>query len=400
MSVSRVAIERALDAIASDEGGMRFQGLAVVLGKLRWPELIACERKWDLGLDAHAPAILSPLQKGIGLCSSITPELKKIQADAERAKQHFKDLQILIFVTSGQVTNHTAEQWQAEIKKEYGWDLIVMPREEIITTLQGPSNIGLCAEHLGIAVPPPEPTVESLIQSALAANGEIIANWSRRLGDNPIIDLRLLRLDDKGAETQEMLQRTGLHDLLSRSHRVVFEAPAGRGKTTTQIQLAREQQVQGKIAFLIDLPAWVRRNVAVFDFIAGTPEFQGRGLTAADLARIHQARQIVFLLNGWNELAASESTNAAGMIRDLGRSFAGAGIAVATRAHPIVPPLPGSSRFRIQPLTRKERGDYLETRLGSGAPPLIEQLHADRVLDELTRTPMILAEVVSLFQAR
>lgn len=40
MSVSRVAIERALDAIASDEGGMKFQGLAVVLGKLRWPSAI------------------------------------------------------------------------------------------------------------------------------------------------------------------------------------------------------------------------------------------------------------------------------------------------------------------------------------------------------------------------
>lgn len=99
MSASRVAIERALDAIASDEGGMRFQGLAVVLGKLRWPELIACERKWDLGLDAHAPALLSALHVGIGLCSSITPELKKIQADAERAKPHFKDLQVLVFVT-------------------------------------------------------------------------------------------------------------------------------------------------------------------------------------------------------------------------------------------------------------------------------------------------------------
>ncbi len=399
MSVSRVAIEHALDAVASDEGGMRFQGLAVVLGKLRWPELIACERKKDLGLDAHAPAILSSLQKGMGLCSSITPELKKIQADAERAKPHFKDLQILVFVTSGQVTNYTVEQWQAEIKKEYGWDLIVMSREEIITTLQMPSNVGLCAEHLGIAVPPPEPTVESLVQNALAANGEIIANWSRRLGDHPIINLRLLRLDDKGAETQEIQQRAGLHELLSRSHRVVLEAPAGRGKTTTLIQLAREQQAQGKIAFLIDLPAWVRRNVGVFDFIAGTPEFQARGLTAADLARIHQAGQIVFLLNGWNELAASESTNAAGMIRDLERSFADAGIAVATRAHPIAPPLPGSSRFRIQPLTRQERGAYVRTRLGDAAEPLIEQLRAERVLDDLTRTPMILAEVVSLFQA-
>jgi hypothetical protein len=334
----------------------------------------------------------------MGLCSSTTPELKKIQADAKRAKPHFPDLQILVFVTSGTVTKYTEKKWQAEIKKEYGWDLIVLPREEIIATLQIPANVGLCAQHLGIAVPPPEPTVEALIQNALSANAEIIANWSRRLADNPVIDLRLLRLNEKGAETQEIQQRAGLHDLLSRSHRVVFEAPAGRGKTTTLIQLAREQHAQGKLAFLIDLPAWVRRNVGVFEFIAGTPEFQARGVTASDLARVHQTGHIIFLLNGWNELAVSESATAAGMIRDLERSFASAGIAIATRAHPIAPPLPGSSRFEIQPLTRKERGDYVRARLGDGAESLIAQIRGDRVLEDLTRTPMILAEVVSLFQ--
>ncbi len=398
MPISRVAIEHALDAIASDEGGMRFQGLAVVLAKLRWPELIACERKWDLGLDAHAPAILSPLHVGMGLSSSTTPELEKIQADAKRARPHFSDLQILVFVTSGKVTNYTAEKWQAEIKKEYGWDLIVMSREEVIATLQVPHNVGLCTEHLGIAVPPQGPTNEALIQSTLAANEEIIANWSRRLGENPVIDLRLFRLDEKGAETQEMQQRAGLRDLLLRSHRVVLEAPAGRGKTTTLVQLAREHHVQGKIAFLIDLPAWVRRNVGIFEFIAGTPEFQGRNLTAGDLGRLHQAGHIIFLLNGWNELAIQESATGATMIRDLERSFAGAGIAVATRAHPIAPPLPGSSRYKIQPLTRQERADYVRIRLAA-AEPLNEQLRADRVLDDLTRTPLILAEVVSLYQA-
>jgi hypothetical protein len=399
MSVSRVAIERALDAIASDEGGMRFQGLAVVLAKLRWPELIACERKKDLGLDAHAPASVSPSHVGMGLSSSITPELEKIQADAERAKAHFTDLQVLVFVTSGKVTNITTEKWKSEVKKEYGWELIVMSREDIISTLQVPDNVGLCAEHLGIAVPPPEPPVEAILQSALAANGEIIANWSRRLGANPVIDLRLLRMDERGAETQETQQRAGLNGLLSRSHRVVIEAPAGRGKTTTLIQLARDHHAQGKLAFLIDLPAWVRRNVGVFEFIAGTPEFQARGLTAGDLARVHQTGHIIFLLNGWNELAVSEPAAAAGMIRDLERSFAGAGIAVATRAHPIAPPLSGSSRFKIPPLTRHERGDYVRARLGDGADRLNEQLRTDRVLDDLTRTPMILAEVVSIHQA-
>ena len=45
MPVLRTHIESALDELVSQEEGMRFQGLAVVLGKQRWPELIAHPRK-------------------------------------------------------------------------------------------------------------------------------------------------------------------------------------------------------------------------------------------------------------------------------------------------------------------------------------------------------------------
>jgi hypothetical protein len=80
--------------------------------------------------------------------------------------------------------------WKAEIKREYGWDLIVMPREEIISTLQVPANVALCVEHLGIVVPLPESTVETLIRNALAANGEMIESWSRLLSFSTRITLR------------------------------------------------------------------------------------------------------------------------------------------------------------------------------------------------------------------
>ena len=56
MSVSRGLIYFALNEIVSNKEGMQFQGLAVVLAKDRWPEFVACERKWDLGLDAYAAA--------------------------------------------------------------------------------------------------------------------------------------------------------------------------------------------------------------------------------------------------------------------------------------------------------------------------------------------------------
>jgi len=45
MTVLRSDIEKALDDLISNEEGMRFQGLAVVLAKQRWTDFIACERR-------------------------------------------------------------------------------------------------------------------------------------------------------------------------------------------------------------------------------------------------------------------------------------------------------------------------------------------------------------------
>src|ERR1700757_4733622 len=50
----RSEIERALGEMISDEVANKFQGLAVVRAQQKWPRLVACERKWDGGLDAHA----------------------------------------------------------------------------------------------------------------------------------------------------------------------------------------------------------------------------------------------------------------------------------------------------------------------------------------------------------
>src|SRR5688572_1631297 len=105
MALLRTDIERALDELTSQEEGMRFQGLAVVLGKQRWPELIARQRKKDLGLDAYAPPSLTPERISKGLAASITATLKKISDDAETAKNNFPEVRMLLFVTSARVGN-------------------------------------------------------------------------------------------------------------------------------------------------------------------------------------------------------------------------------------------------------------------------------------------------------
>ena len=108
----RAEIIRALDDFIANEGGMKFQHLAVALGRMRWRELVASERRADLGLDAHASALLSPDGIGQGLASSTTTTLEKISADAERA-----------------VTRKRQEPWVSEIRSKYGLELtLIEPR--------------------------------------------------------------------------------------------------------------------------------------------------------------------------------------------------------------------------------------------------------------------------------
>jgi hypothetical protein len=116
MTVHRTDIEKALDELISNEEGMGFQGIAVVLAKQKWPEFIACERKKDLGLDAYASSSLSPDGIGKGLACSLTATLGKIKGDAEKVKKHFGDVKILVFATPQQVTNYTAEMWVNEVR--------------------------------------------------------------------------------------------------------------------------------------------------------------------------------------------------------------------------------------------------------------------------------------------
>jgi hypothetical protein len=397
MAVLRTDIERALDDLVSNEGGMRFQGLAVVLGRMRWPELIAHERKKDFGLDAYARASLTREKIGKGLASSITPTLEKISEDVRKAKEHFADLGIVLFVTSARVFNPTRSKWEEAIEKEHGLELHVISREDIITTLMMPENAGLCAGFLYLDVAA-APQVADLIARTKSAAADVAATWAARLQRLPLMALSAVRLDLHGAESTEVFSLDQIGASLSESRRIVLEAPAGRGKTTTLIQLAQRESV-GSIGFMVDLPAWTASRRTILEYLAALPSFQAHGVAAADLSRVQESEAFRFLLNGWNEIAASSSEQASDALRELERVFPKAGVIVATRTHHLTPPLPGALRLRLLQLRRQQRADYLSARLGAKAAELRKRLDADPSLDELTRSPFILSEVAALFEA-
>lgn len=397
MAVLRTDIERALDELASQEEGMRFQGLAVVLGKKRWPDLIARQRKKDLGLDAYAPSSLTPERIGKGLAASITPTLKKISADAKRAKEHFPDLSALLFVTSAKVGNADRKQWEEALQKDHGLELHIIEREEIITLMMMPDNASLRASFLHLDIDA-EPQVANLIDRTRRAADAVTRTWAGKTKGHPLIALTAVRLDPNGAESADVLSLEQIDQALSQSRRIVLEGPAGRGKTTTLIQLARSARTAGT-PFIVELPAWTSSRRGILEYIAGMRAFQAEDLTAADLARVQQTEPFLLLLNGWNEIAESNSEQANHALRELERDFPSAGIIVATRTHHLTPPLPGALRLRLMRLRRVQRAAYLAARLGAEGTELRARIDADPPLDELTRTPFILSEVTSLFEA-
>lgn len=396
MTILRIDIERALDELISQEEGMLFQGLAVVLGKMRWPELIARERKKDFGLDAYASASLTSEKVGKGLAASITPTLKKISDDAKTAKENFSDLKMLLFVTPAKVGNADRKKWESEIQKENGLELHLIEREEIITMMMMPENASLLASFLHLEIDA-EPQVADLIIRTKRAANTVTRAWANKIKGYPLIDLTTVRLESNGAESTDLLSLEQIDQALSQSRRIILEGPAGRGKTTLLVQLAQCERTAG-IPFIVELPAWTSSHRGILEYIAGMPSFQAEGLTAIDLACVQQTEPFLFLLNGWNEITESNSAQANDALRELERDFPSTGIIVATRTHHLTPPLPGALRLHLLRLRRAQRAAYLAARLGAKGAKLSASINADASLDELTLTPFILSEVASLFE--
>jgi hypothetical protein len=403
MAILQSQIETALNELIFNEEGMRFQRIAVVLAKQKWPELIASELKKDLGRDAYAPAILATDAKGRALASSLTADIGKIKDDLEKIRQAVSALAILIFYTPRKVTEEAKERWVTTIRRDYSVELVVVSREDVIADLMSPNNASICRSLLRIPLAY-EQELADVIERTRTAISDVNASWLRasRFTGRPIIEPSGVRLDDQGLETRTLITIAELEAVLFENQRVIIEGPAGIGKTTTLVLLAdrADGADAGHLTFLVNLPEFLSSRDSILDFIAKMPAFLSRLISAADLAKVYQNIHCSFLLNGWNEIPQARSEDAVNALAQLDRNFPAAGIILATRAHRISPPLAATLRVRLSPLSRAQRTEYVRQLLGEKASDLIVQLERDSALDELTRVPLVLAQVVALFRAR
>ncbi|MEI6093419.1 MAG: hypothetical protein WCQ47_07035, partial [bacterium] len=352
MPVLRSKIITLLNELKVHEEGMRFQALAVILAKQTWPELIAQERRGDLGADA--------ISKDKALACSITADLSKIKTDAEKIKKNYSDVKELIFATSEIVTGTTAKLWRDSIQDEFGYNLIIISREEIISSLMDPKNASLCRSFdIEAPIEPDRAEIINKVRDLAIALSKSYLDQPLLLG-KPLLNLNMTVGDKTEHSEKTFLSFNNIKTELACGRRIILEAPAGRGKTTTLIQLANKDNQTGNIYFYIDLSSWFLSGLDILGYIAQLPNSMASGVDAQILAQAYEFENFSFLLNGWNEISNNYSEDAFIKLQQLERNFPKAGIIIATRNHYITPPLPGSLRIELLPFERTQRNQYLD----------------------------------------
>ncbi len=395
-------IERALDLLISNEEGFRFQRLAVALAKHKWPFVVATEIHLDGGEDALTHPFLTQDGKRFDIACSLTPDYGKIKGDANRIKSRGVQLDLLVFYTPRKVSNvPTVEDWQRDFRREYGWELFIVSREDIIQDLLKPENQWMCREFLGLTVPS-EPSVADIARRAAQGAAELVQQWRRysRLSETFLLELDIVSSDLKDPSRSAVIEHAAICRHLCKGSRIVLTGAPGAGKTTTLIQLSEKLLTTSERApLLVSLPEWVDSQDDILAFATHIPVVAAAGLSVQDLHLLHKNGKLVFLLNGWNEVDSNLMARAARKLQWMDRDLPAAGIIVATREHAIYPPLVGRIDLRIRGITDLQRETLIRTRAPQSADHLLRTLQTNETLSDLTQTPMILAEVIRIFQA-
>jgi hypothetical protein len=122
----------------------------------------------------------------------------------------------------------------------------------------------------------------------------------------------------------------------------------------------------------------------------------GRGVNPDLVPLLLQTRRLALLLNGWNEAADVDLVRVNARLRDFLLNSPGVAVAVTTRDISNAPPMPGATRLDLRPLSPAKKAAIVRVAGLRDPHAFLTELDRNRVLDEMTDTPLFLAAALKL----
>ena len=360
----RTEITAALEQLVAHGRWQDAQVLGLHIARTKWPELEATEFGSDGGEDATSFGPCADGKRRI-FASSLSAKIDKIRSDARRLRERGVQLDVLVFATPEAVLNIQAAEWRETVYREFGHDLHVIARAEIVQTLEDPRYDWISKAYLHLDFSDLPDAARDEAQACKAA-AQVLDGFERQHGFDRahMVDLNLLRRSSQASKEGSQASLAEAISSLAGRHPVVLSGPPGAGKTITLLRLA--ELLLGDptlpIPLVISVPGWLAGPDDLITHAAAT--FEAYGLPSGRAREMIARGRIALLLNGWNEAAEGGATRATALIRDFTPKFPGAPLALATRQTRVPHPIAGERGL----LERMLRDIVLEkVPIGSGS---------------------------------
>ena len=117
-----------------------------------YPALNPTSGTYDLGEDGRTEPSTIELHDGkrVSLFSSRTATWTKLNADCLKCKKEGRQIDVIVFATSGDPRTDTVTKWIEQVKKDFGWDLDVRTIKWLASVAADPEFESLALDHLGV----------------------------------------------------------------------------------------------------------------------------------------------------------------------------------------------------------------------------------------------------------
>jgi len=384
----RDQITRALDSIPNLREYDRFQEMAFLLARAKWPGLRLTRKTRDRGADAIDD------ESAMALACGWNGDVQKLRQDCERLSDERPEIRKLVFATSLAVDEIEIKGWKEKIKEEFALELIaVMQRDWIIGELSTPEHRWIAHEFLDLPVGN-FADLRTHLASIRSAALRVTNAWKTEHAYQAatLIDLRM----KEKADDDQVLRRNDLAAAIHPGGLIALLGASGCGKTHSLISLADDISAAGRfVPVLISLRRWGQHGGRLLDFIISEPAFRQQGVSVETFATAVEAGKVLLLLNGWNEVSDAQRRRMQDELRTLETQFAATTCVITARTLPSISPFPRGRVLTLAELADDEIQELICRAGIADADALFWRMaRAPRVL-ALARVPLFLRELIA-----